>query len=312
MSDLTPSGDSAYPAPAEALRFGWWNTRLALRGARRRDHGKTPVRFEDVLRTVDTLLVEDKLDFLALGEILPESIRRLDVALRDGWRVRLADNALAVGLIFREDRLVVTEPRVITSFHAGRERERILSMWIREPAGGPEIFVCLAHWPSRQSDPQAKSERETLGRALSEQIGVVHFHNPNPLVLVMGDFNDEPYDNSMTRCLESSRDRTLVRSRRKLLYNPFWRWLGEQQHAHEESDGRRGAGSYFYGGDGFTRWFTFDQALVSAAFLDGPFWRLDETNTRVLASVPLSERGRPLAGFDHMPIMVAITRMTRS
>jgi hypothetical protein len=72
------------------------------------------------------------------------------------------------------------------------------------------------------------------------------------------------------------------------------------------------AGSYFYqqGRSGLTDWHTYDQALCSAALLDGPNFRLVEGQTRILRlPILLRDNGRLKAGFDHLPILVTVRQV---
>ncbi len=131
--------------------------------------------------------------------------------------------------------------------------------------------------------------------------------------MVLGDFNDEPFNESMSTALLGSRDRNLVRKVPQLLYNPFWRLMGERQVLEEEKDGRLGAGTHYFEGTVATHWHTYDQFLVSASLLSGPGWVLKEGGTRIWQKPPLLRSpGRFASSFDHFPILGVLTHMRPS
>lgn len=92
------------------------------------------------------------------------------------------------------------------------------------------------------------------------------------------------------------------------LYNPFWRWLGEQQTLAEEHSGRLAAGTHFFRSDQLSSWFTFDQALVSGSLLGGNGWVLSEEGTGICPFSLLLKDGQMVAGFDHLPIVVTLVQ----
>jgi len=68
-------------------------------------------------------------------------------------------------------------------------------------------------------------------------------------VIVIGDFNDEPFSDAMQSQLRGVRERRLVHGDpdRELLYNPFWRKLGEHRPAGRVAPSFSPAGTYYYG-----------------------------------------------------------------
>ena len=129
---------------------------------------------------------------------------------------------------------------------------------------------------------------------------------------MLGDFNDEPFNRSISARLRASRDRGLVLKKpNDFLYNPFWRHLGEAQ-PYPEGPGRpEGAGTFFRRQGKLSRWFTYDQAFVSSSLLSGATWELDEANTRPVRFREvldlITSRSHDV---DHLPIVVTLRRAT--
>ncbi len=88
-------------------------------------------------------------------------------------------------------------------------------------AGGNLLIAIGNHWPSRLGDPAYRIvAAETLSYWLERIRDIV---GGNPSVLVMGDFNDEPFDRSLTDFALSSRTTTrVVRARNPRLFNLMW------------------------------------------------------------------------------------------
>lgn len=123
-------------------------------------------------------------------------------------------------------------------------------------AQGSSLIVIGNHWPARsagkfESEPFRILAAETLSYFL-EKIPEKFGRETN--VLVMGDFNDEPWDRSLTDYALSTRSRRKVastRSRSPYLLNLMWTETGQE------------SGSYYYSGD----WAMLDQVLINRALV---------------------------------------------
>jgi hypothetical protein len=120
-------------------------------------------------------------------------------------------------------------------------------------------FVAVGnHWPARAGSGKYASEpyRMLTGETLSYRIARLFeaFDVGTRLpALVMGDFNDEPFDRSMREYLLGTRDRGRVtRARSPRLLNLMWPLLSQAN-----------PGSYKYGSD----WNMLDQFLVTRGML---------------------------------------------
>ncbi|MBL4664354.1 MAG: hypothetical protein JKY23_00105 [Nitrospinaceae bacterium] len=173
-----------------------------------------------------------------------------------------------------------------------------------------DLVLIGNHWPSRlggelASEPYRIIAAETLSywlERVSEKFG------KEVSILVMGDFNDEPYNRSMQEYALSKKDSKRVkskRSRKPYLLNLMWPLQTD------------GVGTHFY-----DAWGMLDQILVNRSLLtnvDG--FRLVGDSCEIIRLPELIKSGKPRRfgrpsskGFDrdgfsdHLPVGVRIHR----
>ncbi len=175
---------------------------------------------------------------------------------------------------------------------------------------GNELVLVGNHWPSRSggqygSEPYRIIAAETLSYFIQriqevkkEEMG------EDAAIIVMGDFNDEPFDRSLTQYALSVRDRNkIVRGSNPYLYNLMWPIMGQRR------------ASYVYGG----RPIMLDQFMVSKGIakksgkynLDEYKVRLEQYDRMVSGSyntpVRFGQKKPVLDGFsDHLPISMVL------
>jgi endonuclease/exonuclease/phosphatase family metal-dependent hydrolase len=140
------------------------------------------------------------------------------------------------------------------------------------------VYVFAVHAKSNLGDEDENIElRRLLGQALEELTFLTLLENPDALVIIAGDFNEEPWDGNVIRDSES------------------WRCFWE--------DYERGViGSYYYD----ESWRCYDNILLSSDMIDS--WGV------VSDGITTTEDGLPnrwdrvtLSGVsDHLPIWVRI------
>lgn len=175
---------------------------------------------------------------------------------------------------------------------------------------GNELILIGNHWPSR-SGGQYSSEpyRMMVGETLSYWLKRIHqIKGGFPAIVLVGDFNDEPFNRSLTEYALSSISRDkVVRGRNPYLFNLMWPVHGERK------------GSYVFGGEPLL----IDQVLVSKgiAMKTGKF-NLDKSvvaiehfqgmtsgiyNTPVRFGRPSTKSSFNQAGFsDHLPVSLQL------
>jgi len=96
------------------------------------------------------------------------------------------------------------------------------------------LVVILNHWPSR-SGGQLESEpfRIMVAENLSYWVERIHEELGDVPILLMGDFNDNPYDTSIVNYLQASNIKKKVsNARNHYFYNPMFRFLGQNKGTH--------------------------------------------------------------------------------
>ena len=121
--------------------------------------------------------------------------------------------------------------------------------------GGRPLVLIGNHWPSRSGGEEpSRPYRALAAETLAYWISLIPEHLGKDVPIVaMGDFNDEPFDASMTQYLRADRDAgKVLRARTERLYNLGWKALGE------------GVGTHYYGGPR-----VLDQIVVNKSLLTG-------------------------------------------
>ena len=178
--------------------------------------------------------------------------------------------------------------------------------------GKNRLIVIGNHWPSRSSgqyetEPYRMLAGETLSYWLQRIREVLKEKatDPEPSVLVMGDFNDEPFHRSMTEYALGQREDHLVKSKRAeapYLLNLTWSLMAD------------GSGTFAFGGEPNL----LDQLLVNRGFFtDESPWRVKVHSVEIVRLPEHLNRnghprrfGRPSdkadfdpTGFsDHLPV----------
>lgn len=194
---------------------------------------------------------------------------------------------------------------------------------------GERLVVLACHWPSRK---QGMYESEPLRCAVAENVAYlvearVKFppaqylalqaandlaavqRRWNTKVLVVGDFNDEPWDRSLVQHLMASRELDRVtgtgnditrfakevadyRADDVFLFNPMWKFAAQQQ-----------AGTHFMdaipgGGPNTNRYSLLDQIVVSRGLLGTTGLRLDVDSVAIFRDALVAKPSGRARSFD--------------
>lgn len=214
-------------------------------------------------------------------------------------------NDIGIGLLYDPEVVHITlVSHIRTPPLTLNESVRGIHCLLTVDSNTPSISLFLVHWPSRTMEEQSVDRMQhgfTIRRLVDTQI-----EGTEPaFVIVCGDFNDDPCDPSMTNAMLATRDRVLASSRPRLLYNPFWRHLGE--HSPFDRPVTSAAGTCYWKKGKYTKWHTFDQMIFTSSFLRNTQWRLVESMTEIWNRPPLARAdGGIIDGFDHFPIISAV------
>ncbi|MFD5424178.1 endonuclease/exonuclease/phosphatase family protein [Streptomyces sp. NPDC127084] len=191
---------------------------------------------------------------------------------------------------------------------------------------GRTFAVFANHWPSRRGGHmESAAYRATAGETLAYfHERTLEVHGPDTPVLVMGDFNDDPFDTSLTQHALSTRQRKKVVNATTThpLLNLMWPLMGTDDHTDPDAtnDGTaRPAGTFYFENHANV----FDQFLVNENMLiDRAPLRADPASVHIFTGTPgmvgtgrypvpvlFGGMGKPVNkdGFsDHYPIAMRI------
>ncbi len=159
-----------------------------------------------------------------------------------------------------------------------------------------DCHIFINHWPSRREGKKKSSnKRIKAAQELKQKVQELLDENADAKILIMGDFNDEPYNESI--------EQVLINVNNQKLTNLFYRHYID------------GQGTINYQ----NKWMQFDQMLVSKAFLEGSGLLIDQQSAKNYAEKWIMYRNHKgiykpnksysgkkyHGGFsDHLPILV--------
>lgn len=291
----------------KTLTFAWWNTGLAPRAKSREDSEAQAFALE----VIELLIEVAGADFIALGEVSHSDIsyfnryKRFDNYLYVSAVVDIGRTKVDLGYVVNADFIEVVDDKNVSSFIDSSEKTRIAqSIVLIERVTGSTIFLFISHWPSRLHG-DAEEKRISLSVSLRSKVDeILSSNGTDSLIVLLGDYNDEPFDRSLNTHLQASRDRNLVKNSPRLLYNPFWGLLGDVF-----TNGPM-IGSYYYGGGKTTKWYVFDQIMFSHGFIKADKWALSKDGSYIFSLPKLMEKIVTKGNkFDHLPVFGTVERI---
>lgn len=173
---------------------------------------------------------------------------------------------------------------------------------VRGRIAGELFHIIVVHWPSRRGgEERSRPKREMCARATRSFIDSIQQVAPESRIVVMGDFNDDPFNIPIKETLNAKKKQEQVKPGG--LYNPFWQILD------------KGIGTLAYQG----KWNLFDQIIVSENLLGKDrttlkYWQAEVFNRDFLKNQEGLYKGYPLRthaggvwmnGYsDHFPSIV--------
>jgi endonuclease/exonuclease/phosphatase family metal-dependent hydrolase len=320
----------------------WWNAdnlfgaEEAPRPSRRVSHYAT---YADGLAAICEVLAgapDGVPDIICLGEVgvvagdapglraLQQALERAGAQRSVRWGDTAGDPLVTCGVLWNERTVrlcagPISHP-VKVAWHGDAVGRPILELQFEEVTSGRAFTVYVNHWTSRRTDTVGGSRLEASEKLL-ELVRYGMGQAADVAIVVLGDFNEEPFDAPMRNPLRPRgnwhedlivRDRLALldsdrRADRPVLYNPCWRLMGELDDPRPPTALSQ-AGTYYYElvqGDRVVRrgWYTFDQVLVNAEMLRGerPLF-VEESLTVLRPSAACGKDGRPEGPSDHFPL----------
>lgn len=124
-------------------------------------------------------------------------------------------------------------------------------LWVKGLLDGERVHIFVNHWPSRAGgEKRSAPARMAAARTVRNFIDSLLIIDPGTKLILMGDFNDDPINSSITQGLKASGSIKDLKS--DALYNP---WLSMY---------KKGNGTLAYQ----DAWSLFDQIIISPSFLN--------------------------------------------
>ncbi|MEN9865565.1 MAG: hypothetical protein RL748_1155 [Pseudomonadota bacterium] len=300
-------------AEKETFSVAWWNTSLAPKA-----QSRSSIEQKNLACNVIDQLIQMGKDFIALCEVSDDDIAYIRSHCQlDGYD--LESTVTGIGrtwfdtcFIYNTKKIAIDSTTPLydsTGPNTLKYAQRIEA--VIGKAKTP-FHLFLSHWPSRLWCPDNDPIRTTLGGRLRDAVNasaeaLVKTHpQSSPHIILLGDYNDDPFSESLSRHLRATRDRHLATQKDYLMYNPFWRSMTAVG-----ADRDYFCGSYFYKKGEITKWHTFDQIIFSNAFLKAKMWRLIEPHDNILCDGSLLQLVKDRNQiFDHLPVMAEMEKVS--
>jgi endonuclease/exonuclease/phosphatase family metal-dependent hydrolase len=230
-------------------------------------------RYDKKIRNVASVIAElftgEGPDLLGVCEVQSERVLEdVRAALPNGGAYAMVHHdtpdvrMIDVGFLYRPSVVSKPETRAFNIRKRYPTRD-ILDVTFRV-RNGSVLHVIGNHWPSRSAGQYESEPYRILVAENCAWIVEQHYRSdPEANIVVMGDFNDEPFNRSVQEYLFAIRNRARVQARRNsprarpYLYNLAWSLLDDPT-----------PGSFYYG-SAPSGWNMIDQIMVSKGVLTG-------------------------------------------
>lgn len=152
--------------------------------------------------------------------------------------------------------------------------------------GGEPVSVIVNHWPSRYGGDKSKPSRAAAAAICRHIADSICAASPENKVIIVGDLNDDPTDESCAKVLGATRHAKDVKPGG--YFNATWPLFD------------RGIGSLCYQ----DAWCLYDQHIISASFLADKsgrtlrFWKTEVFNRDFITTDVGKKKGYPKRAFD--------------
>ncbi len=166
-----------------------------------------------------------------------------------------------VGLLYHPQYFTVSDARPLrvnistSGQKSGRTRD---ILYVKGILAGDTVHVFVNHWPSRRGGEAASAPLRAIAATVCRNLidSLLH-NNPIARIIVMGDFNDDPVNTSISKVLDATGKQSQLTGGK--LYNPW------------DTFYKNGIGTLAYNDN----WNLFDQIIISRGWLhnDKNHWR---------------------------------------
>jgi hypothetical protein len=274
------------------------------------DKEKLNRKFYNLAQVINSMNDGNGPDLLGVEEVEHKSL--LDTLTKkylkgNNYKVAYAESpderGIDVGLIYNSDFFTVLNISGDIVNLPNNDKTRLILNVILKTIEGDTLFVFVNHWPSRRGGEQeSEINRINSASVLRVEVNKILLTNIKSKILIIGDFNDEPDNNSIYETLDAKDfDCTDLSSIKLLkLYNLAYKKFKE------------GEGTYLYQ----SNWNMIDQIIVSGNLLKKnyqcnsfeiykPEFMITKSGKYNGAAFPTYGSGnRYLGGYsDHFPVI---------
>ena len=179
------------------------------------------------------------------------SVRNYRIAYAESPDTRGIDN----GFIYDADKFKFISSKAYEIKKLSSEPTRLILHIVLKITNGEEVNFIVNHWPSRRDGAtESEYKRIETAQVLRREVDRIFDKNRNAKIIIMGDFNDEPVDESILKVLGADPfkcdplNNENVEIPEKELYNLSYNLF------------EKGLGTLSFRGD----WNLFDQIIVSS------------------------------------------------
>jgi len=207
-----------------------------------------------------------------------------------------------VALLYNKRTIIPVQIKSLRLKHPGFLTRDIL--YVKLLMGNDSCHIFVNHWPSRSSGQlETEAGRFAAAKLLRYHTDSLFNHNPSVRILIMGDFNDDPGDESLSSVLNAKM--TIVKPFTERLYNMT---------VIPTSGMIRGTLKYQ------GKWNSFDQIIVSGNMIQEEGLTVSEEGYTILHNIFLLQKDETYTGFkpfrtyngyryiggysDHLPVFI--------
>lgn len=283
----------------------WWNCRLSPP-----KNGAKEYAITDGFTVAVCELLHRGVDILGLCEVARKHFNQLEtlLELHNLEHYKVLD--LYTGGKSIDDFCLIYNSKKISAAHAldsANIRDPLTNTWLKAGVfvqlrlmDFEDLFVGLSHWQSRQTYAEGSVNRLRLGQALRTKVSELMNQNPTAPIILFGDYNDEPYHDSIVNGIGASRDTEFVRKRPHYFYNPYWICLGPRDEAVPPGSFIHASAIEGSGGA------VYDQILFSSHFLRDWMFKCAGSIVSDISALELEMVWSDIS--DHYPVLSHLVR----
>ncbi|MCD4792616.1 MAG: endonuclease/exonuclease/phosphatase family protein [Bacteroidales bacterium] len=217
------------------------------------------------------------------------------------------ERGIDVGLLYRKDFFKVLQSSShVLKFDFDKDDETRAQLLVTGLYDGDTIHIIVDHWPSRGGGELAsRPKRNAAGDLARQTVDSLFNINKDAKIIVMGDLNDNPDNESVKKHLKSNR--SIDKLKDGELYNPYYNIY------------KKGVGTNAYR----DAWSLFDQLIISQGLISDDkstyvYWKSNIFRKKFLIQNEGKFKGYPKRTFsydrfqngysDHFPVYMFLIK----